>query len=215
MKYKVKGLSGSVPTVSFRCEHCRGGIVASLEEAGQSTGCPSCGATIAVPAGAELAEWKRHRADQERAAMKKQAERTARRERKGTQVQEAAEAALAAAETGDHPEPASPAAGLDHKQKEPWHVRLNDQLASAISVLNAVAFYVIIAFFTIAGGIAGGTDGWEYAGYAGQFALTAAGILAGFTGGATMAIMCCGLIAVLINISNKLSLIARAHDDSQ
>ncbi len=87
MKYKVKGLSGSVPTVSFRCEHCRGGIVASLEEAGQSTGCPSCGATIAVPAGAELAEWKRHRADQERAANKKRAEHDARRKAKQAKLQ--------------------------------------------------------------------------------------------------------------------------------
>jgi ribosomal protein S27E len=90
MKYKVKGLAGSTPTVSFRCEHCHGGLVASLEEAGQATECPSCGTTIAVPAGAELAEWKRHRTDQERAAKKKQAERMASRKAKQAKHQAAA-----------------------------------------------------------------------------------------------------------------------------
>jgi len=74
MKHKIKGLSGSRPTVSFRCDHCHGGLMASLREAGQSTDCPTCGATIAVPGERELAEWTRHRADEERAADQKKAE---------------------------------------------------------------------------------------------------------------------------------------------
>jgi hypothetical protein len=68
MKHKIKGLSSSRTTVSFRCDHCHGGLMASLREPGQPTDCPTCGVTIAVPGERELAEWTQRHADEERAA---------------------------------------------------------------------------------------------------------------------------------------------------
>jgi hypothetical protein len=112
MKHKIKGLSGSRPTVSFRCEHCHGGLVASLKEAGQSTDCPTCGATIAVPGERELAEWTRHRADEERAADQKKAERVARIARKQDEA-----ASLRADAEADRLQRTAAAAGAGRPQR--------------------------------------------------------------------------------------------------
>ncbi|HJN79990.1 MAG: hypothetical protein QF781_01155 [Phycisphaerales bacterium] len=153
MKYKVKGLSGSTPTVSFRCEHCRGGIVASLEEAGQSTGCPSCGATIAVPAGAELAEWKRHRADQERAANKKRAEHDARREAKQAKLQ--ATASQDEAPRDPHKEAKKAAATGPNASSAATPASLADRvLLAAFGFFRGISVLLVcVAALAIAGGV--------------------------------------------------------------
>jgi DNA-directed RNA polymerase subunit RPC12/RpoP len=219
MKYKIKGLSGSRPTVSFRCEQCHGGLVASLDEAGQSTECPSCGSTIGVPGERELAEWKRHCADQKRADIQKQAERASRRERSRVQAQEAAPAAVAAAETAGQIKPSPAAVRGRDRTGSSWHVKMNEQLASVVSVLNAVAFYVVIVLCTIAGAIGGMSSGIEQVGAgpgAGPAPAVGAliGAIVGCILGVLIAFMYCGLIAVIINISNKLTIIAAKSDGS-
>ncbi len=85
MKYKVRGGSGPNPSVAFRCDQCHDTLVASLEEAGQATKCPSCGAMIDVPGSRERVEWKRARDDAERDARTRQAKREAQQARKQEQ----------------------------------------------------------------------------------------------------------------------------------
>ncbi|MDP6600917.1 MAG: hypothetical protein QGH76_01330 [Phycisphaerales bacterium] len=214
MKYKIKGLSGSNPTVSFRCEQCQGGLVASLDEAGQSTECPSCGSTIGVPGERELAEWHRHCADQKRADIQKQAERASRRERSRVQPQEAAPAAVAAAEKPGQIKP-PPAAVRGRDRTVSWHVKLNEKLASVVSVLNAVAFYVVVAVVTLAGGM-GGSNAVDAGGFedGARVFMVVLGLIVGCIVGVLIAFMYCGLIAVIINISNKLTIIAAKSDGS-
>ena len=198
MKYKIKGFSGSRPAVSFRCDHCHDGLVASLEEAGSETVCPTCAATLSVPAENELAEWRLRRSEEVRIEGKKRAEREAGRQRAIQAAQE--DARQAQQEALQTQSPASTGTA------QSWHVALNAKIAAAVSVLNAVVFCLIIG----AGTFVGASSGKGVADDTGLIV----GCLLGFLFGLLVAFAYCGLIALLINMSNQLTALARAQANS-
>jgi hypothetical protein len=82
MQYKIRGLAGISPTVSFRCAKCRAALNAPLEEAGEILPCPGCESQLSVPGGDELAHWTAERAEIDREENKRLAEREAAQRRK-------------------------------------------------------------------------------------------------------------------------------------
>ena len=201
MDYKIKGIEGRKPSVTFLCTACNLKLHAPLSDAGSNTVCPTCSTPLQVPGTDELAKWQSWRgqeedsirsmqdvalADKQRQA---QANRSMQAEMRENRIQRKKQAQLFE-QTAD---------GLGS------HTRINRWLAQAVSKLNATLFIVYVVGCPLGGLVAGlviGTSSVE----------RIEGALIGLIGGAIVGLVAgvvyCGFIALLINMSNNLQLLA-------
>ena len=65
MDYKIKGIEGRKPSVTFLCTACNLKLHAPLSDAGSNTVCPTCSTPLQVPGTDELAKWQSWRGQEE------------------------------------------------------------------------------------------------------------------------------------------------------
>ncbi|MCH2143374.1 MAG: hypothetical protein MK077_10315 [Phycisphaerales bacterium] len=188
--YNVKGLYSKRPSITFRCSQCNHKLTASLTDAGTDDTCPTCHTPLRVPGEVELKKWKDWQSQSDViAAMKRDAE-----------AAEAQKVARPVPENTSMSRVEPSRAG--NTEIPPWHDQLNNWLAQVVGFINATFFVlcVIISSFTgwfIGGNVARGQNTGEFI-----------GLIIGAAIGLIVGLVYCGLIALIINISNRLDQIA-------
>ena len=196
--YNVKGLYSKRPSITFRCSHCNHKLTASLTDAGTDDTCPTCHTPLRVPGEIELKKWKDWQSQSDViAAMKRDAE--------------AVEAQKVARPVPENTSMSRVEPSRTGNTQITWHAQLNNWLAQIVSILNAV-FFILCIFVTSIVGLVGGIREFEdLAGFKdlpGQIFGAILGLTIGAAIGFLASLMYCGLIALVINISNRLDQIA-------
>ncbi|MCH2141371.1 MAG: permease [Phycisphaerales bacterium] len=190
--YNVKGLYGKRPSITFRCSQCNHKLTALLTDAGTDDTCPTCHTPLRVPGEVELKKWNDWQSQSDViAAMKRDAEAV-----------EAQKVARPVPENTPLPRVEPSRAG---NREITWHAQLNNWLAQRVGLLNAIVFVLCIfagSMFGLFFGIIFPEDVPRH--ILGPFIGLTIGTAVGFL----LGLVSCSLIALIINISNRLDQIA-------
>jgi uncharacterized Zn finger protein (UPF0148 family) len=202
MDYKIKGIEGRKPSVTFLCTACNLKLHAPLSDAGSNTVCPTCSTPLQVPGTDELAKWQSWRGQEDRIRSMQAESQAAERQKKLHRKEQARLHEQTARESATS-EPEAKQSGMHDLT---WHAQINRWLAQAISMLNGALFIVFVVGSPLGGLIAGLTS--PASSTAERVGMVVGGLIGGAIIGFVAGLLYCGFIALLINMSNNLQLLA-------